>query len=146
MERYPDPVSVEVNGQKFSLDPVEMLKINYLELKDHLMRWPGNYAWVGAIKETITKQVSKLEFDLEVTYARLDSTYRSRLEGKGRDHDREVKSKVLMSPEYAALKDRLLEMQCLEGKVKSILNALGKMDSVLIQLFTMYKKEESTQK
>lgn len=135
-------INVNVDGQVFVVKPSEFLTVDYFKIKDHLLKYPGDFAWIGSLKEAVSRQVSEAEFELELVYAKLDSKFRAQLVGgKSREVDREVKSNVLQSEEYKVARNKLLSLQYVEGKVKAVLAALAKTDSILIQLSTLYKAE-----
>jgi len=134
-------INVNVDGQMFELEPQEFLHIDYARIKEHLLKYPGDFAWVGAVKEAISKQVAEAEFELDSTYAVLDAKYRSELEGKSREVDRRVKNKIFGDKRYIDTRTFLNDTRYLEGKVKALVSALAKMDGVLIQLSTLYKAE-----
>jgi len=137
-------IVVEVDGHQFEIDPNEYLKIDYFQIKEELLRYASNVAWIGSIKEAVSKQLGDLEFEVDKLYASLDLKYRDSLEGKkAREMDREVKSNIYGNATYQEYRRRLSEMRYLEGKIKAILSALSKKDSMLVQLCTLYKNEQS---
>jgi len=136
-----EPILVRIDEQQFTIDPGELLKIDYNQIREHLLKYPGDFAWVGANKEAISKEVSEAEFEVEMCYARLDSKYRAAKSTKGRDADRDIKNSIILDSEYITAKRHLFNLEHTAGKVKAVLASLAKLDSVLIQLSTLYKQE-----
>lgn len=141
--QYFDPIQITVDGRKFSVDPVEMLRIDYFKIREHLLKYPGDFAWVGSVKEVLSKQVSEAEFDLEILYSKLDSEYRAMKKDVKELKERDVKSYVTLNADYGNAVRNLINLRYLEGKVKAVLASLAKFDSVLIQLSTLFKQENA---
>jgi len=134
-------ILVDIDGQKFVVDPMELLTLDYTQIREHLLKYPADFAWVGAIREAVVKSESEAEFELETCYARLEDKYRSESKLKGNELARVVKMSIAKDPEYMKAKRHVINLSYTAGKLKAVLNSLAKLDSVLIQLSTLYKQE-----
>lgn len=141
MSKKLDTLKVRIDGQVFEINPKDFLDIDYTRIKDHLLKYPSDFAWAGAIREAVTKQVSDAEYELEVTYAVLDSEYRKNVTGGTNEVNRKVKNSILQDKRYEEARVAVNELKYLEGQIKALVAPLTKMDSVLIQLSTLYKNE-----
>lgn len=138
-----ESILVSVDGQQFTVEPQELLTIDYTQIREHLLKYPGDFAWVGAIKEAIVKETAEAEFELEICYARLENKYRAMTKSTGNEAARIVKTSIALDPEYIKAKRHVINLEYVSGKVKAVLASLAKLDSVLIQLSTLYKQETS---
>jgi len=138
-----EPILVMVDEQQFTIDPVELLTLDYTQIREHLLKYPGDFAWVGAMKEAVVKEVSEAEFELETCYAQLESKYRAATKATGNELARMVKTSIILDNEYIKAKRHLFNLEYTCGKVKAVLASLAKLDSVLIQLSTLYKQESA---
>lgn len=131
-------VAVRVGDQVFEVNGDELTKLEYSKITEALLKYPSSVAWVGSLREEVLRQLQEAEDQREELYAELDLACRR---ANPNAKERHIKSLILTDPQYKSLLQRIRELQYLEGKLKAILNALAKMESSLVQLSTLYKKE-----
>jgi len=137
-------IGVVVDTVPFELDGDALTQIDYNDMKGELLKYSGNYAWVGCVKESASKAASKAEYELDREYAKQDTYYRKLAKEDGSSRkDREIKNDIARSPDYIEKQQELLDARYTEGRVKALLQALSRMESMLVQLSTMKKFEDN---
>jgi len=131
-------ISVTVDGKVFTIDGDELTRIDYLQIRAHLLKYAGDFAWVASMREVVEKQLAYKELEREELYSTLDIGIRQQQVGK----EREIKSYIYSNDDYKKVAREVVDLAYQVGRLKAIVNAVGKMESTLIQLSTMAKREE----
>ena len=131
-------IEVKIDDRVFVIDGDVLTKIDYLQIKEHLLKYAGDFAWVASTREVVVKQLAYKELELEEMYSTLDISFRKQSGCK----EREIKSYIYSNEDYKRLGREAVDLRYQADRLKAVVTAMGKMESTLIQLSTMAKREE----
>ena len=144
-------IEVKLTNGSYVIDPGVLLHVDYLRIRDSLMEYGGNYAWVGSIYEAVAKRLRAEEDELERIGAEVDAEFR-RKEKAAHSSERkfEIKEKtcsnaVILSPEYQEQKQLVAYWMYLKRRIGLVVDAMDKHGQMLIQLAGIAKKELSAE-
>jgi hypothetical protein len=135
-------VALNVDGNKFTGNIREVLKINENNLMDEFTKQPSTFAWFATLYEVASSQVEEKKFALEVLEANIDKELREVLgQGDKKVTEPMVSSAIQRDERIIKMNTELLQLSKQQGILKALVRALDQRSTMLVQLGSTKRQE-----